>query len=77
MNCCLVMQSFLNAKCDQHDNPWECADMVVVQAEDGRIGIPVRDGGESFVVFDFCPWCGQKLKTGIGAGSARQLFDIN
>ena len=24
-------------------------------------GIPVLDGGESFIVIQFCPWCGKKL----------------
>jgi hypothetical protein len=24
-------------------------------------GIPVHDGGSSFIEIDFCPWCGTKL----------------
>jgi hypothetical protein len=24
-------------------------------------GIPVLDGGTSYITLDFCPWCGTKL----------------
>lgn len=24
-------------------------------------GIPVLDGGESFIIIQFCPWCGNRL----------------
>ena len=24
-------------------------------------GIPVLDGGSSYITMDFCPWCGTKL----------------
>ena len=24
-------------------------------------GIPVLDGGSSYITLDFCPWCGTKL----------------
>jgi hypothetical protein len=25
-------------------------------------GIPIHDGGSSFIEIEFCPWCGTKLK---------------
>lgn len=28
-------------------------------------GIPVKDGGTSFIEIFFCPWCGQKLPTSL------------
>jgi hypothetical protein len=27
----------------------------------GEYGIPVLDGGTSYIILDFCPWCGAKL----------------
>lgn len=28
-------------------------------------GLPVRDGGSSFLEIEFCPFCGQHLPTGL------------
>ena len=47
--------------CEQHPDPWDCPDIVLVKIEDSY-GIPVRDGGSSWIEIDFCPWCGKKLK---------------
>jgi hypothetical protein len=48
-------------RCDEHPDPYECADNVVVQTESGYFGLPVHDGGSSHVVIQFCPWCGTRL----------------
>ena len=61
MSCCERMKGYLDTKCEQHDDPWECTDYVVVEIPDGKIGIPVRDGGSSMIVLDYCPWCGTEL----------------
>ncbi|MDD3022185.1 MAG: hypothetical protein PHX61_14600 [Alphaproteobacteria bacterium] len=28
-------------------------------------GIPVLDGGSSFIIITFCPWCGHKLPSSL------------
>ena len=56
--CCDSMRQHVNGRCILHNNdPWECPDIALATYLDGRIGIPVRDGGRSMVVLDFCPWC--------------------
>jgi hypothetical protein len=46
--------------CEDHKDPWECPDMTIVKTSDGY-GLPVRDGGSSFIQINNCPWCGIKL----------------
>tara|TARA_Y100000034_G_scaffold121644_2_gene166140 strand:+ start:3797 stop:4420 length:624 start_codon:yes stop_codon:yes gene_type:complete len=63
--CCSYLKSHLEAKCAQHDDPWECPDYTLVNVN-GLVGIPVRDGGSSFIQIDHCPWCGSPItKPGI------------
>ena len=60
--CCHDMASALAFSCAQHDNPFECPDGLIVYNEQvGVYGIPVHDGGWSYVTVSFCPWCGQRL----------------
>ena len=47
-------------ECDIHKDAWECADTMLVR-EKNVFGLPVRDGGGSFIEINFCPWCGIKL----------------
>ncbi|MFA0961229.1 hypothetical protein AB9P05_05455 [Roseivirga sp. BDSF3-8] len=35
--------------------------LVVYNSRFDEYGIPVRDGGESYVLINFCPWCGIKF----------------
>jgi hypothetical protein len=43
-------------------DPFECADAIVVYNEVfDEYGIPVHDGGASYVLIEHCPWCGEKL----------------
>jgi hypothetical protein len=46
--------------CGQHDDPWDCPDVTIVKT-DGGYGVPVRDGGSSFIAISYCPWCGKKI----------------
>ena len=46
--------------CTKHESAWECPDTTLV-CTDGLFGIPVRDGGESYIKIDYCPWCGIDL----------------
>ena len=44
------------------EDPFDDPDVVVWKFESsGEYGIPIRDGGSSMIVFDYCPWCGLKL----------------
>ena len=58
-----MMLAQLDATCDIHGHdPWACADQIIGRFDDGRLGIPIRDGGMSMIVIKFCPWCGRKVK---------------
>jgi len=46
------------AKGDVHDDP----DVALIyHIRSKRYGIPVRDGGSSYIHITHCPWCGKKL----------------
>lgn len=60
---CVHVAYHASKKCDQHNDPWEC-DVTLVRGKDesaNQFGIPVRDGGRSFIAIQFCPWCGTPL----------------
>jgi len=49
--------------CKQHSDRFDCPDALIVYADKiGKYGIIIHDGGTSFIVIDFCPWCGSALK---------------
>ncbi len=53
--CCEDMRAHLELDCDVHDDPMECPDCLVVYlAKSGEYGLPVRDGGSSCVVIQYC-----------------------
>jgi len=61
-NCCEKMDYYLDLKCDQHDNPFECSDTVIYyNKKQNKYGIVIHDGGHSYYEIFFCPWCGTKL----------------
>lgn len=48
--------------CKPHEDPWECPDATLVYSPRfDEYGIPVRDGGQSYVHISHCPWCGIRL----------------
>jgi len=56
------MASALAFDCNQHADPFECADHLVVYNEVfDEFGIVVHDGGPSYVLIAHCPWCGTRL----------------
>lgn len=59
--CCEAMERHATHACDQHRSAFDCPDTLVHRCEDGRHGLIIHDGGSSFVVMAFCPWCGSKL----------------
>jgi hypothetical protein len=61
-HCCKEMAASLVMSCDMHGDPFECADVPLVFHEIfGEYGIPVRDGGASYLTISHCPWCGAEL----------------
>ena len=61
-HCCDEMAAALKFDCDQHADPFECADTVLVYHEPfEEYGVPIRDGGPSYLVISHCPFCGAKL----------------
>lgn len=59
--CCSWLREKATVDCGHHTSPWDCPDVMVVWSERGEFGLPVRDGGESFIVISHCPWCGTRL----------------
>ena len=60
--CCETMGDALSFGCAQHADPFECADALIVYNEIfDEYGIPVHDGGASYVLIAHCPWCSAKL----------------
>ncbi len=62
-HCCKDFKYHANYKCEPHDDPWECPDYVIAPLGERKWCLPIRDGGSSGIVFDYCPWCGAKLKS--------------
>jgi hypothetical protein len=56
------MAQSLEMACDQHGDPFECPDVALIHHDlFGEYGIPIRDGGPSYIVIVHCPWCGTAL----------------
>lgn len=61
-HCCEAMRQKLDYKCEQHPNPYDCPDnLIVYNARFDEYGIIIHDGGSSYVLIHYCPWCGTKL----------------
>lgn len=54
------MAYHLDDHCDQHLDPYECADTIVVKGSSGY-GIPIHGSGSSHIEIRHCPWCGKRL----------------
>lgn len=62
LHCCEMMTGAVNERCDVHPDPFDCADNLIYHsARDDEYGIIIHDGGSSFSVITYCPWCGAKL----------------
>jgi len=73
--CCDTMARQLRHECSDHPVLTDCPDVVVILGPDGEIRMPVRDGGSSFIVAAFCPWCGTQLKSPLNADHQRWHAD--
>ncbi len=60
--CCERMSYAVNFQCPDHPNPFDCPDHIVYYSEQNReYGLIVYDGGGSYIMIEFCPWCGKRL----------------
>jgi hypothetical protein len=61
--CCDRMERDQVQSCARHPDPFDCPDRLVYRsAASGDFGLIVHDGGSSYVVIKFCPWCGSDLR---------------
>jgi hypothetical protein len=60
---CVHIADQVTQHCEQHPDPRDCPDALVISVRSGEYGLPIRDGGSSASVIAYCPWCGTALKT--------------
>ena len=58
--CCIKMAYYLIE--DKKAKTEVNYDAVITQTKSKDFGIPIHDGGSSYIEIHFCPWCGNKLK---------------
>jgi hypothetical protein len=59
---CVHIAYQVTQRCQEHEDPWDCPDHVLVyDPRYDEYGIPIRDGGSSQVGILHCPWCGIEL----------------
>jgi len=58
------METEVNRKCAEHSDPFDCPDHTVYYSTEFKeYGIIVHDGGSTYSVIRYCPWCGSNLPT--------------
>jgi hypothetical protein len=58
--CCTEMVFYLSEGIDT--DPYDNPDVIIVHnIKFDEYGIPIQDGGTSFIKIKHCPWCGSKL----------------
>jgi hypothetical protein len=61
--CCREMENRVAYRCSQHPNPFDCPDNLIFRSKNKKeYGIIVHDGGLSYIVINYCPFCGKRLK---------------
>jgi hypothetical protein len=61
-HCCEQMDHQVNLKCEQHPDPFDCPDNLIFYSyKFDEYGIIIHDGGPSYSLISFCPWCGSAL----------------
>jgi hypothetical protein len=61
-HCCEMMNSQASHVCNQHPNPFDCPDAIILfSAAKNQYGLIIHDGGTSSVTIEYCPWCGKKI----------------
>jgi len=60
--CCVEMAYYLIEDKKSKNQKEINYDSVVTKSRDD-FGLPIHDGGNSYIVINYCPWCGSKLST--------------
>lgn len=66
-HCCEDMKRNVEARYKMHPDPFDCPDNLI-HCGCSRLrrryeyGIIIHDGGGSFVLINYCPWCGADLR---------------
>ena len=59
---CVHLAYHVTQPCPQHEDPWDCPDVVVMYfPRFDDYGIPIRNGGSAVMPIQHCPWCGVQL----------------
>lgn len=59
--CCSRMIEALTKKCSRHKDRFECPDTLIVEGDDGDLGIHLPETGQAYFKISFCPWCGKNV----------------
>ena len=60
--CCSDMKRDIEYECEKHDNIFDCYDHLICYNDVfDEYGIIIHDGGSSYVLINYCPFCGKKL----------------
>lgn len=59
--CCEDLREQVEFRCEDHPDPYDCADSLVIETDRGYFGLIIHDGGSSHIAIQFCPWCGSRL----------------
>lgn len=63
--CCERFREQVQSECEDHPDPMDCPDVVLVKLSNGGYGLPIRDGenstASSTISVSFCPFCGAPL----------------
>ncbi|HEY1485766.1 MAG TPA: hypothetical protein VGF84_06665 [Micromonosporaceae bacterium] len=58
--CCVAMRQQFADECDICFDAAGCPhQLIYFNAKSGDLGLPVRDGGSTYVAITHCPWCGR------------------
>lgn len=61
-HCCEQMKRQIEFSCTEHASAFDCPDCLVTYTEKfDEYGLIIHDGGTSFLLIQFCPWCGARL----------------
>lgn len=63
MFCCRMLEkNTIKEHCSHHEDSFDCPDRLVVGPPESQYwGLIIHDGGRSYVIIEYCPWCGAAL----------------
>ena len=60
--CCLEMSyNLIEDKKSKNNKNINYDSIITHTSKRKKFGIPIHDGGSSFLKINFCPWCGENL----------------